>query len=79
MAARASGENALGYLLGQREGTPDIERTTRSLLNGCSAADARHIVVLCQVPVDRMARRVRELDVTNIPLIRFLNQFASPP
>ena len=76
---RPSGRQVLDYLRGDAEGGRVMEWTVRSLLNGCSGGDAARLVALCQVPVDRLARRVRALDVTNFAVIRYLNQFATVP
>ena len=78
LATRAGGREVRDYLLGGRETTPELEWTVRSLLNACSVADAMHLIVLCQIPVNRLVRRVHALNVTNYSLIRFLNQFADP-
>ena len=77
-AYRPDGAAALGYLLGETKGTPQMQAAIRSLLNRCSGTDALHLATLCRVPVRRLARCVRTLDVTNFTLIRFLNQFAEP-
>ena len=76
---RPSGREVLAYLRGDAGGGRVMEWTVRSLLNGCSGGDAARLMALCQVPVDRLARRARELDVTNFALIRYLNQFATVP
>lgn len=76
---RPSGREVLDYLRGDADGGRVMEWTVRSLLNGCSGGDASRLMALCQVPVDQLARRARELDVTNFALIRYLNQFATVP
>lgn len=76
---RPSGREVLDYLRGDADGGRVMQWTVRSLLNGCTGGDAARLVALCQVPVDRLARRARELDVTNFVLIRYLNQFATVP
>lgn len=78
LSYRPDAQSVLNYLLDKTEGTPETEWAIRSLLNGCSVPDAMHLIVLCQVPVDCIARCVRSLHVTNFVLIRFLNQFAVP-
>lgn len=76
---RPGGREVLDYLRGVAGGGRVMEWTVRSLLNGCSGGDASRLVALCQVPVDQLARRARDLDVTNFGLIRYLNQFATVP
>ena len=76
---RPGGREVLDYLRGATGGGRVMEWTVRSLLNGCSGGDASRLVALCQVPVDQLARRARDLDVTNFGLIRYLNQFATVP
>lgn len=72
------GPATLGYLLGETEGTQQMEAAIRSLLNRCSGMDALHLATLCRVPIRRLAHCARKLEVTNWTLIRFLNQFAAP-
>lgn len=76
---RPGGREVLDYLRGDTDGGPVMEWTVRALLNGCSGGDASRLVALCQVPVGRLVRRARALDVTNFALIRYLNQFATVP
>ena len=76
---RPSGHAVLEYLRGAADGGHVMEWTVRSLLNGCSGGDASRLVALCQIPVDQLARRARALDVTNVALLRYLNQFATVP
>lgn len=74
----SDGPATLRYLLGETEGTQQMEAAIRSLLNRCSGMDALHLATLCRVPIRRLAHCARKLEVTNWVLIRFLNQFATP-